>query len=71
MATKKTCKTLVKVGESEEIFVLRAQDVFAPAVVDFWADMAENTGVCDIGRIESARRVASRMRRTTGRKLPD
>lgn len=37
MAFKKTCPTLKKVGDKEPIFVLRAQDITAPAVVQFWA----------------------------------
>jgi hypothetical protein len=36
MATKLTDQCLAKVGDDEPIFVLRAQDAFAPIVVRVW-----------------------------------
>lgn len=36
MAYKGSCTTLAKVADDEPIFVLRAQDVSAPEVIEYW-----------------------------------
>ena len=41
MAYKPTCPTLAKVADHEPIFVLRAQDRFAPEVIRHWAALAD------------------------------
>lgn len=33
-----------KIPEDEPVFLLRAQDKFAPIVVEFWADLMESNG---------------------------
>ncbi|MFI7448053.1 hypothetical protein ACIBQX_11195 [Nonomuraea sp. NPDC049714] len=32
------------IGEDEPVFVLRAKDLTAPAIVEAWADLAEKNG---------------------------
>ena len=44
MATKHNSVSLMKADDTEPIFVLRAQDSLAAAVVRFWADEAEKAG---------------------------
>lgn len=60
----------LKVNPGEPFFVLRAQDVSAPSVVEYWA--LQNNAHTPAWKIEEARRVADRMRRYTGpKKDPD
>lgn len=56
--------------ENEPFFVLRAQDVSAPSVVEYWA--LQNNSSAPSHKIEAARQVADRMRRYVGpKKDPD
>jgi hypothetical protein len=62
-----------KAAPDEELFVLRAQDSFAPEVVLLWAQTAKMRG-CPQQKVEDARRAAARMRawqEINGSKLPD
>lgn len=45
MATKETSSSLRKIGDQEEIFVLRAQDASAPRSVILW--IADNLHASD------------------------
>ena len=55
----------------EPLFVLRAQDISAPAVVDFWAAHAHLQNV-DLTKVDLAKDCADRMRRWGGpKKTPD
>jgi len=60
MATKQSSLTLKKVGDHEEIFVLRAQDVSAPRSVILW--IADNLHASD-DKLREAFECALRMRR--------
>lgn len=60
MAKKNTCKTLAKVGDDEEIFVLRAQDVMAPKTIIYW--IGDNLHASDI-KLREAFECAMRMRK--------
>lgn len=33
-----------KIGEDEPVFLIRSQDVFAPRVIAFWADLVDQAG---------------------------
>lgn len=68
MATKSTCKTLAKVGNSEEIFVLRAQDVMAPKTIIHW--IADNLHAPD-EKLREAFECALRMRKFAKTKASD
>lgn len=70
MATKDTCSTLAKVGTNEPIFVLRAQDVFAPDLVWWWAQLAALGGASQ-EKIKEAYACADAMRKWPTRKRPD
>jgi hypothetical protein len=70
MATKHNSVTLGKALDDEPIFVLRAQDTLAPALVRRWADEAERAG-CAADKVAEARTVADAMERWPTRKLPD
>ena len=70
MATKHNSVSLMKADDSEPIFVLRAQDSLAAAVVRFWADQAEKAGA-NAAKIAEAREVADAMERWPSRRLPD
>lgn len=60
----------LKVNPDEPFFVLRAQDVSAPSVVEYWA--LQNNAHTPAWKIEEAHRVADRMRRYSGpKKDPD
>jgi hypothetical protein len=68
---KDSDETLRKVAADEPIFVLRAQDRFAPEVVRYWCDLAEGIGV-SAGKVAEARELAATMERWSGmRKFPD
>jgi hypothetical protein len=60
-----------KAAEDEPIFVLRAQDALAPAVVRAWAALAEATGACCVRKIQEALDLADAMEEWPTRKLPD
>jgi hypothetical protein len=70
MATKHNSVTLLKAQDDEPIFVLRAQDTLAPALVRRWADEAERAG-CPAVKVLEARTIADTMERWPTRKLPD
>lgn len=62
-----------KIPENEPVFLLRAQDAFAPAVVFEWARLAELFGA-DPSIVALARQHAARMldwQNANGRKVPD
>jgi len=50
-----------KIPHDEPVFLLRAQDLVAPLVVEFWADRAEKSGALP-NIVEAARRQAFDMR---------
>ncbi len=52
---------LKKVAPDEPIFVLRAQDKLAPAIVSLWCELAALTG-CGQAKVDDARRLAEFMR---------
>jgi hypothetical protein len=70
MATKSTDMCLQKAAEDEPIFVLRAQDMLAPAVVRQWANMAKDHG-CSQEKVMEAYALADRMEAWPTRKFPD
>ena len=70
MATKHNSVTLGKAQDDEPIFVLRAQDTLAPALVRRWADEAERAG-CPAVKVIEARAVADAMEQWQSRKMPD
>lgn len=70
MAFKLHCETLKKVGDTEPIFVIRAQDVLAPMVVEYWAELAAKLKVRP-EKILEACRCAQAMREWSNRKVPD
>ena len=61
---------LAKVQPGEPIFVLRAQDMLAPAIVRKWAEEAEQHG-CDAQKVAEARQCARAMDMWPSRKFPD
>ena len=54
----------------EPVFLLRAQDILAPAAVDYYADLVEST-TGDKLKAEGIRDIAEAMVSWTPRKLPD
>jgi hypothetical protein len=59
--------------EDEPFFILRAQDSFAPEVVELWAFTAKMRGSSQ-KKVEAARACAERMRewqKEHGSKIPD
>lgn len=60
MATKHDDSCLQKAGESEPIFVLRAQDQLAPIVVRMWCVLARKAGT-PAAKINDAYRAADQM----------
>lgn len=67
---KGTDGTLYRTAPDEPVFVLRAQDVIAPLVVEQWASVARNLGVPQ-HKVKRALRCAEEMRKWPGRRLPD
>lgn len=57
MAQWDSAETLARVEDGEPYFVLRAQDVLAPLVVDEWCRLARLNGVPE-DKIAAASRVA-------------
>jgi hypothetical protein len=68
MATKLTSPSLKKIGDEEEIFVLRAQDASAPRSVILW--IADNLHASD-DKLRDAFECALRMRRHSKTKAAD
>lgn len=52
---------LSKAGDDEPIFVLRAQDKFAPALVELWAILVEAANPNAADKVAEARRLAQAM----------
>lgn len=50
-----------KIAEDEPVFLLRAKDVFAPDVIDFWAKLVHSAG--DVELANHVRNHADKMRR--------
>lgn len=61
---------LGNIGPNEPIFVLRAQDLLAPHVIEYWADLAHNAGA-PAAKIAEARAIALVMSAWPHRKVPD
>ena len=61
---------LNKIPGDEPIFVLRASDILAPIVVQYWVTLAADTGV-PVKKVQEACSVASAMIHWPNRKLPD
>jgi len=59
-----------KAADNEPIFVLRAQDRLAPALVREWAVQAEERG-CPAPKVAEARALADKMENWVNRKNPD
>lgn len=72
MAAWDSAETLVKVEDGEPYFLLRAQDVLAPLIVDEWCRLARLNGVLEI-KVQAAQRVARAMEAWDHhrQKLPD
>lgn len=73
MAYKDRCPCLEKAAPDEPIFVLRAQDMLAPATVRTWIAFARANGVND-EKLAEAERCAQEMEAWTAynrRKVPD
>lgn len=71
MATKRAGDSCYEnAGETEPIFTLRAQDVLAPMVVEYWAELAAKLKVRP-EKILEAYRTAQAMREFGPRKVPD
>ena len=62
--------SLENIGPNEPIFVLRGQDVLAPHVIEYWADLAHNAGA-PAEKIAEARAIAMVMAAWPHRKVPD
>jgi hypothetical protein len=70
MSTKrKGISCYEKAGVDEELFVLRAQDSTAPATVIDW--ISRNILSATDQKLRDAMEVALRMRKQSGRKMPD
>lgn len=74
MAYRDNNECLRKVAQDEPIFVLRAQDKLAPAIVSLWSELAALVG-CGSAKVDEAKQLVGLMRewqRRTGRaKFPD
>ena len=61
------------IPEDEPVFLIRAQDIVGPDIVDLWADYAEDEGAAS-NIVEAARTHAKAMRKwqeDRGSKTPD
>jgi hypothetical protein len=67
MATKHTDICLSKAQDEEPIFVLRAQDLFAPQLVRAWVELARPAGTPK-AKLDEALALAAHME---GAKVPD
>ena len=70
---QRSTRLFIDVHEGEEIFVLRAQDSFAPEAIEMWALTAGMRGA-KREKVEAARACAQRMRlwqAEHGSKIPD
>lgn len=60
---------LAKIGDDEEIFILRARDMIADETIEWWAIQAR-LHECPSDKIIEANACAARMRRMPGRRFP-
>ena len=65
---KNSC--LNKAANDEPVFVLRAQDLLAPKVINFWCQLAGSAGT-SAEKIAEARRLIQLMEQWHTRKQPD
>ncbi len=70
MGFKNNDRCLKKVADDEPIFVLRAQDRLAPAIVMAWVNAALEFGLSD-ERVQDATNIALAMKKWPNRKFPD
>lgn len=65
--------TLSRCAPNEPIFVLRAQDKLAPALVKIWCQLAATHGVCLSKRTEAMELAVEmeRWQQSNGSKVPD
>lgn len=68
MSSPDSC--LNKAADAEPIFVLCAQDMLAPTVIRFWAELAEMTGSSS-DKVDEAISLAEEMTYWPERKFPD
>lgn len=71
MGTKKNpgkFDCLAKIGDDEPFFVLRAQDMSAPGLIDAWVTKNKNSVSPD--KLKEARDLAENMRLWKGRRAP-
>jgi len=61
---------LGRAADDEPVFVLRAQDMLSPEIIDEWAERAEQA-CCLAAKVAEARELANQMVHWPGRKLPD
>lgn len=71
MAIRSQNTTLDKVGETEEIFVLRGRDMAAPQTICFWIAANITNESCPDEKLFEALACALRMRRAEGRRAAD
>jgi hypothetical protein len=69
MALKSNCPTLPKIGEDEEMFTLRAQDITSPRIVLEW--IKHNFESAGEEKLREAFECALRMKKHHSRKMPD
>ena len=70
MTEKRYDQTFEKCADNEPIFILRGQDVLAPMVVEYWAELAAKLQVKP-PKILAAYQCAQAMREYETRKVPD
>ena len=69
MALRGNCPTLEKIGDKEEMFVLRAQDRSSPHVILKWIEL--NLETCPDDKLDEAFECAMRMKHAANRKAAD
>ncbi len=70
MGFKNNDRVLDKISDDEPIFVLRAQDKFAPILIRLWADLAQQYGISE-ERHNEAIDLVEEMESWPTRKYPD
>jgi len=63
--------SFARAADDEPLFVLRAQDVTAPAVIRMWCEINFFNPNCAPERLKEARLLALAMEQWPNRKLPD
>lgn len=71
MAIRSQNETLNKVGEAEEMFVLRGRDASAPQTICLWIAANIINDGCPDAKLEEALACALRMRQAEGRRAAD